>query len=107
MLYFLFHTLLPDDADFWWKLVLEEKNHAALIKSGKEYFEPKGKFPHNLLAKSLEDLEDINSRLNYLIKKYEKMLHQGRKRLTLLSRSKTGQVNCIFKNLWIKKQTQQ
>ncbi|MEA3487197.1 MAG: hypothetical protein U9R20_06020 [Thermodesulfobacteriota bacterium] len=51
-LYFLFHELFPEDADFWWRLVLEEKNHAALIRSGKKYFEPVNKFPRNLLHHS-------------------------------------------------------
>jgi len=70
-IYSLFYKVFPDDAEFWWKLVLEEKNHAALIRSGKEYFEPLGKFPYDLLAPVLQDLKDANSRLDSLIKKYE------------------------------------
>jgi len=70
-LYFLFHKLFLEDADFWWKLVLEEKGHAALIRSAKETFEPIGKFPHDLLAPVLKELIDTNSRLDSLIKKYE------------------------------------
>ena len=71
-IYSLFHKLFPDDAEFWWKLLLEEKNHAALIQSGKEYFEPINKFPHNLLHHSLQNLKDTNSKLRALIKKFEK-----------------------------------
>ena len=70
-IYTHFYKLFPDDAAFWWKLVVEEKNHAALIRSGKEYFEPLRKFPHDLLAPLLKILKDANSRLDSLIKKYE------------------------------------
>jgi ferritin len=70
-IYTHFYKLFPDDAAFWWKLVVEEKNHAALIRSGKEYFEPLRKFPHDLLAPLLQILKDANSKLDSLIKKYE------------------------------------
>ena len=70
-LYSLFFKLFPEDADFWWKLVLEEKNHAALIRSGNEYFEPLNKFPHDLLADSLQKVKDTNSSLRSMIKKLE------------------------------------
>ncbi len=32
-LYLLFHDLFPEDGDFWWQLVIEEENHAALLKT--------------------------------------------------------------------------
>jgi len=32
-LYLFFHRLFPEDAGFWWSLVIEEKNHAALLKT--------------------------------------------------------------------------
>jgi len=69
--YSLFHNLFSDDAELWWKLVLEEKNHAALIQSGKDYFKPANKFPHNLLHQNLQNLKDINSELRSLIKNFE------------------------------------
>jgi ferritin len=70
-LYLLFFNSFPEDADFWWKLVLEERNHAALIRSGKEYFEPLNKFPYDLLANSLQKVKDTNSKLKSLIKELE------------------------------------
>ena len=70
-LYSLFFKLFPEDADFWWKLVLEEKNHAALIRSGKEYFEQLNKFPHDILSDSLQKLKDTNSKLETMIQKFE------------------------------------
>ena len=50
---------------------MEEKNHAALIRSGKEYFEPLNKFPHDLLANSLQKVKDTSSSLKSMIKKLE------------------------------------
>ena len=32
-LYLLFHELLPEDATFLWELVIEEENHAALLRT--------------------------------------------------------------------------
>ncbi len=62
-LYTVFHDKLPKHQAFWWKLVLEEQNHAALIKSGKLYFEPLSQFPENLLAPKLEQLKETNNQI--------------------------------------------
>ncbi|MCG6533786.1 MAG: hypothetical protein L7F78_03655, partial [Syntrophales bacterium LBB04] len=37
-LYLYFYHSFPDDSDLWWKLALEEKNHGALLRSGREHF---------------------------------------------------------------------
>ncbi len=68
-LYTIFHGLFPEDAQFWWKLVMEENNHAALIRAAKDYFKPVDKFPHNLVHDGLQNLIDVNSNLLSLIKK--------------------------------------
>ena len=70
-LYLLFHNIFPDDEEFWWKLVLEEKNHAALIQSGKDHFEPLKKFPLKLLHHNLEELKATNNTLLSLIRNFE------------------------------------
>jgi len=70
-LYLLFHSLFPQDAKFWWQLILEEKNHAALIKSIKKTSEQLGGLPNSLFASSLKDLKDINSKIISIIKKYK------------------------------------
>ena len=70
-LYLLFQKLFLRDSDFWWKLAVEEKGHAALIRSGKALFGPLGEFPHGLLAPVLQQLIDINNRLETLIKQYK------------------------------------
>lgn len=69
-LYTIFHGAFPEDADFWWKLLLEEKNHAALIRSIKEIFLPAGKFPEEMFSTSLEKLRKSNTGLLGLINKF-------------------------------------
>jgi ferritin len=70
-LYSLFYNFFPEDANFWWRLLLEEQNHAALIRSVKECFEPIGELPHGILAPFLRELKDMNSKLSTLIKEYK------------------------------------
>jgi len=70
-LYRIFHVAFPDDADFWWKLHLEEKNHAALIRAGREDFLPVGKFPLDMVSQQLEEVKRANFVLATLISKYQ------------------------------------
>lgn len=67
-LYKIFHKTFSEDVEFWWRLYLEEENHAALIRSGKENFLPLGKFPLDLVSKSLEELKQANAALLTFIK---------------------------------------
>jgi hypothetical protein len=69
-LYMIFRDAYPDDADFWWQLVIEEGNHAALIKSGRDYFMPAGIFPDGMLP-SMEKLQEANKELESLLEQYE------------------------------------
>jgi len=62
-LYRIFHHAFPEDADFWWTLNLEEQNHAALLRSGKDYFQPLKKFPGALLTAPLERIRALNVKL--------------------------------------------
>jgi len=70
-IYSLFHSCFADDANLWWKLVLEEKDHAALIRGGIEEFEPIGEFPHEILSNSLQDLKETNKKLRSLLKQFK------------------------------------
>lgn len=70
-LYAVFYNAFEEDEDFWWKLTLEEKNHAALIRSGKNYFRTINRFPEKLLHDRLEDLMGINERLISLIEEFK------------------------------------
>jgi hypothetical protein len=70
-LYLSFHSLFPQDAKFWWQLILEEKNHAALIKSIKKTSVQLGGLPNSLFASSLKDLKDMNNKIISILKKYK------------------------------------
>lgn len=66
--YLSFHHRFHEDADFWWKLAIEEEDHAALLLSGKQYFLDVGMFPHELVDNSLATLKNLNRELEYIIK---------------------------------------
>ncbi|MEZ5198148.1 MAG: hypothetical protein R2764_17695 [Bacteroidales bacterium] len=70
-LYQLFYNLFPEDSQFWWKLMIEEKGHAALLETGKDSFLPMDKFPVSLLAKSINEVKAANNELEELIEKFE------------------------------------
>ena len=70
-IYFLFHKLFPEDSSFWLKLVLEEENHADIIRSGIELFEPIHAFPHKILSHNLQKLKDTNEDLQFLLAEFE------------------------------------
>lgn len=73
-LYRLFQGCCPDDSSFWWQLSLEEDNHAALIRSGKECFLPVGEFPYDILSESLEQLKKTNKQINEILDSFKEKL---------------------------------
>ena len=68
-LYMIFRDAHPEDEDFWWQLVIEEGNHAALIKSGRDYFMPAVSLPEEMFP-SMEELQEANKGLELLLEKY-------------------------------------
>ena len=68
-LYMIFRDSHPEDEKFWWELVIEESNHAALIKSGMDYFMPEGYFPDEIFP-SMDELQETNRELVSLLEKY-------------------------------------
>jgi len=62
-IYTLFYNSFPEDSKFWWELAIEEKNHAALIRSGIEFLKSSIGLPNNLLHSNLKDLKDMNYEL--------------------------------------------
>ena len=68
-LYIIFRDAYPQDAKFWWSLVIEESNHAALIKSGIDYFMSEDFFPNEIFP-SMENLQGANEELASLLEKY-------------------------------------
>lgn len=69
-LYDMFRWDFPEDALFWAKLSLEERNHAALLEAGRDNFNPLNCFPHDLLAPSVSALVEVNEEIIGLIRKY-------------------------------------
>jgi hypothetical protein len=70
-LYNRFAYWFPEDKEFWWTLVMEEKNHAALLRSGKESFLPNGLFPTGMLPDSRGELETANQKISEFIQQYK------------------------------------
>ena len=66
--------IFPEDADFWWKLALEEKDHAGLINGEKGTSTMKPGFPKELLSPSVEKLFKVNNKLISMLKEYRKTL---------------------------------
>ena len=71
-LYMLFFEQFPVDSDFWWKLVIEEKNHAALLKSIRDIFMDVTGIPEDIFAESVEDVRKANSAVGELTENYRK-----------------------------------
>jgi hypothetical protein len=70
-LYLVFYRALPEDADFWRRLFMEEKNHAALIRSIEEGFMPAGILPKGLLSSSLGKIREANAGIVTLIARFK------------------------------------
>lgn len=71
-LYIKFRDICPEDAEFWWKLVIEKNNHAVLIRSGADFFMETGLFPAEILPSFLSDLQEANNKLASLLEQYDK-----------------------------------
>jgi hypothetical protein len=69
-LYLLYSRLYARDAGFWWQLSVEEKNHAALLRSA-EHFIHLGKFPEDLLYGKLDVIREYNADILERIGRHE------------------------------------
>ncbi len=68
-IYKLYYDLFPDDQEFWWRLVIEEEGHAALLRSGKEHYLPANSFPEKILSPSISKVLNANNMVNdYIVK---------------------------------------
>lgn len=72
-LYSVFYKNFPQDKEFWWRLVLEEKNHAALFRSGLDSGEIFLKFPENLVLQELDTIMNANTSLQKMIDDFNLM----------------------------------
>ncbi|MGE5305851.1 MAG: hypothetical protein ACM3TN_21265 [Alphaproteobacteria bacterium] len=71
-LYLSFGHAFSEDKDFWSQLAVEEKNHAALLRSGKLESVDKGQFPAKALTTNLNALVKVNTELKALVKKHKR-----------------------------------
>ena len=69
-IYYIFATAIPEDANFWATLAWEEKNHASVLKTGKEILIPMDKFPPEILPNVIQSIVDTNRWLNSLKEKF-------------------------------------
>lgn len=69
-LYRFFSNYFSEDNDFWWRLGLEENNHASLIKSGIIFLES-GIFPENWSIANMDSIFQSNKYINELLEIYE------------------------------------
>ncbi len=70
-LYLLFYRLFPEDSQFWWQRAIEEKNHAALLKTLSQMKDLHIQVPVDLLAVQLEELKGVNTRLQESLEQME------------------------------------
>ena len=71
-LYLSFAQAFHEDKDFWLELAVEEKNHAALLRSGKLESADKGVFPAKALTTNLDALVKVNKDIRALLKGHKK-----------------------------------
>lgn len=68
--YEIFANTFSEDRNFWWSLVIEEKNHAAILRSGENSYLKINLFPEAMLSDSLDSLKMINKNLQQLISEF-------------------------------------
>lgn len=62
-LYMLFFRKFPGDSHFWWDLAMEEKNHAALLKTVKQMNISQVDIPRDLLPPGIEEVQSSNQKI--------------------------------------------
>ncbi len=70
-LYMLFYRLFPEDSQFWWKLSIEEQNHAALLKTVSQLQESRINIPEDFLPVNLKELEQVNHNIQKSMEEME------------------------------------
>ncbi|NOX48422.1 MAG: rubrerythrin family protein [Chlorobi bacterium] len=70
-LYLVFHSTFHEDSGFWWKLAIEEKNHASLLKNLEDFATQLSAMPSYFDKVSIGDLEGSNNDIEKLIQQFE------------------------------------
>ena len=71
-LYIRLHALFPSDASFWWTLAIEEKNHAALLKTLQEMQASDLEIPADFYPEGDQVLEEAMQRIAEAMHEIEK-----------------------------------
>lgn len=71
-LYLSFGQAFAEDRDFWLRLATEEKNHAALLRSGKLESADSDDFPAKALTTNLDALVKVRKEIKALIKEWKR-----------------------------------
>ncbi len=100
-LYILYSNIFSEDKDFWWKIALEEQNHAALLKSGKKYLKF-GILPEEAVYHDLKKLLESNSKIKSLIEDYEKRPPSMEEAYRAALRLEESASELWFQKLWKK-----
>jgi len=70
-LYLVFHAAFPKDNEFWWKLAIEEKNHASLLKNLESFSTQLSEIPFHMDQVSISDLKKANSNIEKLVQEFK------------------------------------
>ena len=71
-LYLSFGHAFSEDKNFWSLLAAEEKNHAALLRTGKLESVDKGDFPAKALTTNVDALIKVNKEIKALVKAHKR-----------------------------------
>ena len=69
-LYRTFEKEFPDDANFWWRLHLEEEIHVVLMQCVREIYKMSEKFLPDIFLSTIENLKNFNNKIALLITEY-------------------------------------
>lgn len=70
-LYQLFYVKFPEDSEFWWKISLEEVNHAALIRSINDLFLSDKILPKEFIQTQTSEIHRVNHFIRERITQYK------------------------------------
>jgi hypothetical protein len=94
-LYMLFHEIFPEDADFWLKLFIEEKEHASLLMWSKNLLESTGEFPEELVPSDTTPLIGAINKVKACISNFstEKSTREAAFRAALEIEESAGEIH--------------
>jgi len=75
-IYRIFSLANIEDENFWWKLSMEEINHASLLKSGLVYVKA-GIFPDDMLSDDIENMIIMNDMFDSIIEDFNNNPSRG------------------------------